>query len=217
MKKRKIAIGAAVVAVVMVIVGIVLINHFTKTPDPTPESPANAQVDVTIDNWLRIVGYDEYEGRLAIIVENVGDTDVEYAVLNAKTKNGDALTFTVSALLRGTKAALLCNEDVSLDYNEAYTAWEIADKILFEAPPTMNADMFEITLAEGSIGIKNISGKDIDSDIVIYYKDKKDDVLNGSATYRTRIKGLKADSQTFMRAEELNEQNCQIIFTEYDD
>lgn len=218
MKKRYIAIGAAAIAVVLVIAGIILINHFNKTPaDNTPESPANAQVDITVDSWLKIAGYDDYYGKLAIIVENVGDTDVEYAVLNAKTKTGDTLTFNASALLKGTRAVLLCNEDVSLDYNEAYTGWEITDKILFENPPSMNDDKLEITLTKGSIGIKNISGEDIDSDIIIYYKDKKDDVLNGSATYRTRITGLKADSQTFVRAEELSEENCRIIFTEYDD
>ncbi len=217
MKKRYIAIGAAVLVIVLVVIGIVVINHFNTPADTTPENPANAQVDITVDSWLKIAGYDDYYGKLAIVVENVGDTDVEYAVLNAKNKSGDPLTFTVSALLKGSKAVLLCNQDVSLDYNEAYTGWEITDKILFENPPTMNDDKLEITLAKGSIGIKNISDEDIESDIIIYYKDKKDDVLNGSATYRTRIAGLKADSQTFVKAEDLNEENCQIIFTEYDD
>lgn len=218
MKKRKFLIGAIILVIATVIIGFAIKNHLDNSAiGTTPDAPANAQIDVTVDSWLKIVGYDEYYGKLAIIVENVGDADVEYAVLNAKTKNDKALTFNVSALLKGSKAVLLCNEDVALDYNEAYTGWLITDKILFETPPTMNDDVFEITLADGSIGIKNISGKDIDSDIVIYYKDKQDDLLNGSATYRTRIKGLKAASQTFVKAEDLNESNCQIIFTEYDD
>jgi DUF4097 and DUF4098 domain-containing protein YvlB len=81
----------------------------------------------------------------------------------------------------------------------------------------MNSDKLEINLLDGSISVRNISGEDINSDIYIYYKDKKDDLVNGSITYKTRVEGLKADSQTFVKAQELNGDNCQIIFTEYDD
>jgi hypothetical protein len=81
----------------------------------------------------------------------------------------------------------------------------------------MNSDKFEISVTKGSISLTNISGKDIESDILIYYKDKKDDLLNGSVTYKTRVNGIKADSQTFIKAPELDENNCQIIFTDYDD
>ncbi len=81
----------------------------------------------------------------------------------------------------------------------------------------MNEDKFEVSLADGSISLKNISGEDITSDIYIYYKDKKDDLLNGSVTYKTSVAGLKADALTYIKAEGLNANNCQIIFTDYDD
>ena len=81
----------------------------------------------------------------------------------------------------------------------------------------MNSDKLEINLLDGSISVRNISGEDIESDIYVYYKDKKDDVLNGSVTYKIRVEGIKADAQTFIKAPELNDDNCQIIFTEYDD
>jgi hypothetical protein len=81
----------------------------------------------------------------------------------------------------------------------------------------MNDDKIEIKITDGSISVKNISGEDITSDIIIYYKDKKDDVVNGSVTYKIRVDALKEGSQTFVKASGINEDNCQIIFTEYDD
>jgi hypothetical protein len=89
--------------------------------------------------------------------------------------------------------------------------------ILFENPPVMNEDAIEVSLTNGSISLRNISGEDISSDIYIYYKDKKEELLNGSVTYKTSVAGLKADSITYIKAEGLNENNCRIIFTEYDD
>ena len=150
------------------------------------------------------------------MAENVSDTDVEYSVLTVKTKTG-TLTFNVSALLRGTKAVLLCNEEVACDPNEVYTAWKTEDKVLFEERPVMNEEKFEVKVAEGSVSVKNICGENIESDIFVYYKDKDGELLNGSITYKIRVAGLKADSQTFVKAPELNPNNCQVIFTDYDD
>jgi uncharacterized protein YpmS len=119
--------------------------------------------------------------------------------------------------LRETKVVLICNEDVGFNEEEIYTGWKTENVVNFEKTPVMNDDVLNVTITDGSISVKNISGNDITSDILIYYKDKQDDVLNGSVTRRVRISGLKAESQTYVKADGLNENNCQIIFTEYDD
>lgn len=216
MKKRFVAIGLAVLVVISV-VAVILVkkNSDSKNPQTTTVAFQNAQLGVTVDGWLKIIEIDEYYGRLAVVAENVSDSDVEYALLTVKTKSGE-LTFNVSALLRGTKAVLLCNEDVGSNPGEVYTAWQTKDKIVFEKTPVINDDKLEISVLDGSVSVKNISGKDIESDIYIYYKDKKDDLVNGSVTYKFRVDGIKADSQTYVKAPELNENNCMIIFTDYD-
>ena len=126
------------------------------------------------------------------------------------------MTFNVSAVLSGSKVVLLCNEPVGCDPYEEYTFWQIRDKILYETAPVMNDDKIELEILDGSISVKNISNEDIKSDLFIYYKDKKDDLLNGSVTYKIRVKALKEGSQTYVKAPELNKNNCQVIFTEYD-
>ena len=219
MKKRYIAIGLIILIAISCITVALVKYHSDKNGSQDDSSSVafkNTQLGVTVDSWLKIIEIDEYYGRLAVVAENVSDSDVEYALLTVKTKK-DTLTFNVSALLKGTKAVLLCNEPVAADPYEVYTAWQTEDKVLFDKPPVMNSDKFEISVTKGSISLTNISGKDIESDILIYYKDKKDDLLNGSVTYKIRVEGIKADSQTFVKTPELDENNCQIIFTDYDD
>ncbi len=213
MKKRLIAIGLIILIAVSLVAAAILYKK-SHSQSETPDF-SNAQLGVTVDGWLKILEIDEYYGNLAVVAENVSDDDVEYALLTVKTKT-DTLTFNVSALLSGTKAVLLCNESVPCIPDEIYTAWQTDNKVIFEKPPVMNEDKFEVSVANGSISIKNISGEDISNNIYIYYKDKKDDLVNGSITYRTHISGLKADSRTFIKAPEINGTNCQIIFTDYD-
>ncbi len=150
------------------------------------------------------------------MVKNVSDVDVEYALLTVKNRN-NSFTFNISALLRETKVVLICNEAVGFDPHEIYTGWKTENVVKFKKTPVMNNDKLEICVTDGSISVKNISGNDITSDILIYYKQKQDNLLNGSVTHRIRISGLEAGAQTYLKADSLNENNCQIIFTEYDD
>lgn len=217
MKKKIIVIGSVVLSVILLIVAVLFaVNSDNRNNQSATVAYEKAQLGITVDSWLKINGIDEYYGVLAVEVENVSDTDVEYALLTVKTRT-ETLSFNVSALLSGTKAVLLCNESVAANPEESYTAWQTDNMILFEKPPVMNEDKFEVSLMDGSISLKNISGEDIASDIYIYYKDMKEELLNGSVTYKISVAGLKADSVTYIKTEGLNENNCRIIFTEYDD
>lgn len=217
-KKIIVAILIILLAAVAVCVAVIIKNANENAADTavTTIKQPEAQLDVTVDSWLKIIKIDEEYENLAVVVENVSDEDIEYAVLSVKVKE-ETLTFNVSALLSGTRAVLLCNEAVDYSSDEVYTGWQIKDKITYKTPPVMNDNVFEVVVLQGSISIKNISDKDIESDIYIYYKDKNGDVLNGSVTYRTHVSGLKAGAQTFIKAEEFNNDNCQVIFTDYDD
>lgn len=209
MKKRYIAVGLIILVVISAFVVI------TLTKDSSPDI-TEKKTDVYVDGWLKITKIFEYDGKLALVAENVSDVDVEYALLTVKSKS-DSFSFNISVLLRGTKVVLVCNEDIGFDGEEIYTGWKTENVVNFENTPVMNNEKLEISVIDGSISIKNISGNDITSDILIYYKQKQDNLLNGSKTHRIRISGLKADSQTYVKADGLNENNCQVIFTEYDD
>ena len=89
MKKRFVAIGLAVLVVISVVAVILAKkNSDSKNPQTTTVAFQNAQLGVTVDGWLKIIEIDEYYGKLAVIAENVSDSDVEYALLTVKTKSG---------------------------------------------------------------------------------------------------------------------------------
>ena len=209
MKKTFIILGV----IVFLVISIFAVTHFIEKNQPNKMDDFKAEINV--DNWLKITKIFEYDGKLALIAENVSDTDVEYALLTVK--EGDTLyTFNISVMLRGAKVMLICNEDVGYNPDKFYTGWKIDNIINFEKTPVMNADKYEIQILDGSISVKNMSGEDITSDIYIYYKEKNEDLLNGSITHRIRIAGLKADAQTYVKSNNIDKDNCQIIFTEYD-
>lgn len=218
MKKGLIVAVLIVVLTVIVAVAFILVDKLVSDKDNTQaDAPySDSQIGITVDSWLKIIDIRDFDGRLAVLVENVSDNDVEYAVLSVKSKE-DILTFNVSALLSDTRALLICNENVTADPDGDYTAWKTENKLFFENAPSMHNDKIEVSVLDGSVSLKNISGEDISSDIYVYYKEKHEDLLNGSYTGRFKVYGLKADSKTFVKAEKLNESNCQIIFIDYDD
>jgi hypothetical protein len=211
MKKAFIAIGL----VLLIVISVFLVINFTKDNQDNIHINEFA-TEINVDGWLKITKIFESDGKLALVAENVSDVDVEYALLTVKDKS-DSYTFNISALLRGTKVVLVCNEDAGFNAEEIYMGWKTENIINYEKAPVMNDDKFEVSVTDGSISVKNISGVDITSDVFIYYKNKQDNMLNGNVTHRIRVSGLKADSQTYVKADGLNESNCQIIFTDYDD
>ena len=211
MKKSFIAIGL----IILIVISIFAVTELMDDKS-TITNTNEIETDINVDGWLKITKIYEYNGRLVVVAENVSDVDVEYALLTVKSRN-NSFTFNISVLLRETKALLICNEAVGFDSHEIYTGWKTENLVVFEETPVMNNDKFEICVTDGSISIKNISGNDITSDILIYYKQKQDNLLNGSATHRIRVSGLEAGAQTYVKANNLNKNNCQIIFTEYDD
>ena len=219
---KKIFIASGIVILIAIVIFAVVKFSEKKSPSDISGAGENITADIdktetdfNVDGWLKITKIFDYDGRLAVVAENLSD-DVEYARLTVKNKN-ELLSFNISALLHGTKAVLLCNESALFNPDELYTLWQIEDVLYFEKTPEMNNEKFETSVTDGSISVRSVSGEDIASDIFVYYKEKENELLNGSFTHRIRVEGLKAGSQTYVRIPGINEGNCQIIFTEYDD
>lgn len=169
----------------------------------------------TVDNWLKIYSVSEYDGKIALIAENISEENVEFAVLTLKTDDA-YLTFNISALFKGEKAYLVCNEDYSSDIAGRITSRKTDNRILYAEEKIIDENTLSVTVKNGAFSVKNISETDISSDIFIYYKEVVNNLPNGSVTHRLRINGLKARALTYVKADGINTDNCRIIFTEYE-
>lgn len=169
----------------------------------------------TVDNWLKIYSVSEYDGKIALIAENISEENVEYAILTLKTDDA-YLTFNISALFKGERAYLVCNEDYSSDIAGRITSRKTDNRILYAEEKIIDENTLSVTVKNGAFSVKNISETDISSDIFIYYKEIENNLPNGSVTHRLRINGLKAGALTYVKADGINTDNCRIIFTEYE-
>ena len=176
---------------------------------------SKAQSLFTVDSWLKIYSIEKYNGNIALIAENISDKDVEFAVLTLKTTDA-ILTFNISALFSGTKAYLISETKYSGELKNNIISWKTDNRIDFAAKPDMNEDILAVKVENGSFSVKNITDSDITSDILVYYKEISNNLIDGSVTHRIRIKGLKSGALTYLRADGINNNNCKVIFTEYE-
>lgn len=225
MKKIIITAGLAILLIAAVITAVILTNNGNS---PSEEASTSAGIetesktaytqkpstDINVDSWLKISEIRSCNGRLAVVAENISDTDVEYALLTVKNEN-EIYTFNASALLRNTKVLLTCNEDVNFNPDAVYTLWKTENVLYFTTPPSLYEDTFEINVLDGSVSVENISGKDIASDIYVYYKLVQDGIPDGSITHRTKLAGLKDLARTYINIPSINADNCIILFTQY--
>ena len=225
MKKIIITAGLAILLIAAVITAVILTNNVNS---PSEEASTSAGIetesktaytqkpstDINVDSWLKISEIRSCNGRLAVVAENISDIDVEYALLTVKNEN-EIYTFNASALLRNTKVLLTCNEDVNYNPDAVYTLWKTENVLYFTTPPSMHDNALEMSVQNGSISVKNISGKDIASDIYVYYKLAQDGIPDGSITHRTKLAGLKDSAQTYINIPSINADNCIILFTQY--
>ncbi|MBQ8333398.1 MAG: hypothetical protein IJX93_06465, partial [Clostridia bacterium] len=73
------------------------------------------------------------------------------------------------------------------------------------------------TITDGTIAITNVSGEDIPSDIVVYYKNMYANTYMGGITYRVCVTGgLQAGESFNGYAPHATENDTKIMFTEYE-
>ena len=84
---------------------------------------------------------------------------------------------------------------------------------MFSEPLSLQEDKLQLQVLDGALNVVNISGADIEGDIVIYYKNAASDLLYGGITYRVRIEGgMKADEIKQIMASHFSDSGSRIMF-----
>lgn len=125
---------------------------------------------------------------LMIMVTNQGQEYIEYAEI-ALTGDSGTANFSLSTLFPGETVVLLEKNRAAYSGEAVYETAEASRVAAFQEVPSLNADKIEIQGLNGVLNVTNISGEDITSDVVIYYKSAADDMLYGGITYCIRITG----------------------------
>lgn len=149
---------------------------------------------------------------LMLLVENNGEQDIQYAEITVPTSNGEA-KFTLTTLPAGEKIVLLEQGRMLWSADEDYSNVSARNIALFSESMDLHEDQLEFQNLDGVINITNISGKDINENITIYYKNAATDLLYGGITYRIRLEGgLKADEIRQIMASHFTSDGSRIMF-----
>lgn len=179
---------------------------------------------------LEVVGTGSYTGPyvedgsnvevsdvLMIKVKNSGKKAVQYGEITLFNGEEKAGVFKFSTLMPGETMVVLesgkakCNEDG--EYKNAKSS----NVAYFQTEPKLYEDKIEIQPLDGGLNITNISNKDIKGDIMIYFKNSKEDQFLGGITYRGRIEGgLKAGEIRQIMSSNFTQDNTKAMFITID-
>ena len=160
-------------------------------------------------------GSDEVvSGILMIIVSNTTDTTLQYGKISLKAGETDAI-FELTTLPAGKSVVLLEKSRLEYDETMLYTDVKAENTAYFQQEPSLMADTVKLQVLDGVINVTNISDKDIDGEIVIYYKNAASDLYYGGITYRSRVAGgLKAGETRQVAGGHLSKSGTAVMFVQ---
>ena len=198
-----------------------------ETETETEDQPAQPSTDYLFDlgSGVVITDYISYTGAfvedrtdevvsgvLGIRVTNNGEESIQ--TMDIILSDGDAVAeFSLSTLFPGETVIVLEKNRMGFRDAPEFNRAETDSVALFAERPGLCQDQLQIQCLNGVINVTNISGSDIDGDILIYYKNYISGVYYGGITYRIRIQGGLKDGEIRQgTAAHFNPDNSAVVF-----
>lgn len=237
-KKKIILIAAAFLIVMAVVLAVCLLRPRTSDVIETPsqDQPSDAsgqqtepsQDPIDLGFGLKLTalsevtgnfpedGSDEFvESMLSATFQNEGDQTIQYASVQVIIGE-EEFAFEFTTLPAGESVRVFEADRKELAGSPNAVSAEIESIAYFQEEPSIYENELEITVADGLICVKNISGKDIDKEISVFYKTASDDMYIGGITYRLRIPaGLPAGEEFLGNAIHASETMSKVMFVTY--
>lgn len=151
---------------------------------------------------------------LMIIVHNPTDKPLQYAEITLFA--GDDLAyFDVSTLPAGESAVVLERNMLPYEEDYRYLLKNMQTAYFTDGVCTLHEDVFEITGDNSQLSVKNISEKDVDGTVKIYYKTFKDGYYYGGITYNVSIDSLASGQTKTVPAGHFIKDYSQLMFVTY--
>lgn len=228
MKRRngKLYIVLLAALVAAVVLAWVLLRPSASEEPTTPDSSA-APGTFDLDHGVELVKAGRYSGQyvedgsdeivqdiLAITIKNGGDQDIQLGRVVLTASDGRTFAFDFTTLPAGESLSILESERQAYDPNLKIVSAALNNVALFSQPMSLCGDVFELTLGDGSIGVKNISGKAISGGRV-FYKNVSGSALVGGITYMTTVPALAAGEEAVLPAGHFRLSGSRLMFATY--
>lgn len=161
-------------------------------------------------------GSDEYvESMLSATFLNEGDKAIQYASVKV-TVGEETYSFEFSTLPEEKTVRVFEANKKNLTGVPSAILAEIETIAYFQEEPSIYENDLEITISDGVICVKNISEKDINKEISVFYKTVSGDTFIGGITYRFRVPaGLAAGEEYKGIAMHASDKASKVLFVTY--
>lgn len=153
---------------------------------------------------------------LTIVVKNISSDLVEYGLITVDC-GGETATFELSALPAGSYALVMEKNRLTYD-NTMVLSKPICEQ--YAEPNNLITDFgndFNVYPSDGVINIENISGRDIESDVSLFYKNYEYGLFIGGITYRARFSGgIKAGEIAQCMQQHYSLEKSAIMYMSYE-
>ncbi len=240
-KKKSILYIALGMLIVLIVILTTCLNtkKDDKEDDKEAESPVQEELNddkeqevvtsnfpIVLEQGIQIHKIDSYAGPYW---EDGSDEQVsEILMIELKNISGKNIQIAVVQLLFGEETAIFQITNlpdgesvIALEQNRRKYTEEIPSKVTIENIAymdefSMQEEEVKVTAFDGVINVENISEKDIEQTIFIYYKNYKDGQYHGGITYRVRIEGgLKAGEIRQLKASHFQEGKSCILMVSF--
>lgn len=156
----------------------------------------------------------EVNGIAAVTVKN--DSGKAWQLLSLEVMAGEeTYNFTVTALMPGMTLTALERDKKTLPADAQATYFGIIQSGEYAAVPSVHEDMFEAQVYNGIMNLKNITDKDMENNVFVYYKNKDASGFFGGITYRVNFGKLKGGELSQRPSAHLKQGNSEILFITY--
>ena len=197
-----------------------------KMPEDVTDEEAASDFPIVLEQGLQIQKIDSYTGPywedgsdeeaselLMIELKNISGKNIQIAVVQLMFGEESAV-FQITNLPDGESVIAL--EQNRRKYTEEMPSKLTIENIAYMDEFSMQEDAVKIMALDGIINVENISEKDIEQPIFIYYKNYEDDQYHGGITYRVRIEeGLKAGEIRQLKASHYHEGKSRILMVSF--
>lgn len=184
--------------------------------------PVSVYSDIVIEEGFLYSGsfpedgsFEEKENVFALKVRNNSEKDLQLLRIIVTTDEKEML-FEITTL-RANMGVIVFEKNAStLSEDEEIISISGENRVDFEEPVSLERETFEITAPDKVFNIKNISDKEIDSDIYVYYKKKDTDgYYFGGITFRSKADGLAAGELKQVPAAHFSAADSEVVFVAY--
>lgn len=150
----------------------------------------------------------------AVILMNTTEKTLQYITFNENFSDGTEHLYTASTVPPGEICIVQENSGAAFK-DDSHSTFSDNGIAFFQQEPSVHNDILQFVGSDSILTVKNKSDKDINENIVIYYKDYAESRLTSGVTYRVTIEGgLKSGEIKQIQAKHFVSGGSMIMFTQ---